>query len=142
MSDPDARLDCSDMAGETTQDRLEARVRETPLMERLQECQRRIGNMCSEGRPPRMCIPVQYDDDDFYICTTLRDAADALQQARAEGLREVMDECERLGEGYTLDDVWGCGNEGDVAKAGANDAYRYVAKWCREKIEARAREGG
>jgi hypothetical protein len=29
--------------------------------------------MCSEGRPPKMSIPVQWNDDDFFICTTLRD---------------------------------------------------------------------
>jgi len=55
-------------------DELEARVRQTPLSERLDDCRTRIGKMCSEGRPPRMTIPVQYDDDDFYISTTLSDA--------------------------------------------------------------------
>ncbi len=49
-------------------------VRETPLNNRLDDARRRIGKMCSEGRPPRMTIPVQYDDDDFYISTTLSDA--------------------------------------------------------------------
>lgn len=53
---------------------LKQRVRETPLSERLTDARRRIGKMCSEGRPPRMTIPVQHDDDDFYISTTLADA--------------------------------------------------------------------
>ena len=53
---------------------LKQRVRETPLSERLTDARRRIGKMCSEGRPPHMTIPVQYDDDDFYISTTLSDA--------------------------------------------------------------------
>ena len=53
---------------------LKQRIRETPLDERLDNAKRRIGRMCSEGRPPRMTIPVQYDDDDFYISTTLSDA--------------------------------------------------------------------
>ena len=63
----------------TTKESLEQRVRETDLLTRLEECQRRIGRMCSDGRPPRMSIPVQYHDDDFYICTTLRDALTALK---------------------------------------------------------------
>jgi hypothetical protein len=53
---------------------LKQRIRETPLDERLDNAKRRIGRMCSEGRPPHMTIPVQYDDDDFYISTTLSDA--------------------------------------------------------------------
>ena len=63
-------------------DELEARVREAPLSERLDECRKRIGKMCSEGRPPRMCIPAQWDDDDFYISTTLADAQRALDGER------------------------------------------------------------
>lgn len=55
-------------------EKLEARVCETDLLTRLEDCQRRIGKMCSEGRPPKMSIPVQHTDDDFFICTTLRDA--------------------------------------------------------------------
>ena len=64
-------------------DELEAQVRKTSLRERLDECRTRIGKMCSEGRPPRMCIPVQWDDDDFYISTTLADAQRALDAERA-----------------------------------------------------------
>ena len=63
-------------------DELEAQVRKTSLRERLDECRTRIGKMCSEGRPPRMCIPVQWDDDDFYISTTLADAQRALDAER------------------------------------------------------------
>src|SRR5258706_16091621 len=44
------------------------------LIERLKECQKRIGKMCSEERPPKMTIPVQWNDDDFFISTTLQDA--------------------------------------------------------------------
>lgn len=60
----------------TRKEQLEARVREQDLLTRLEECQRRIGKMCADGRCPRMSIPVRYDDDDFYINTTLRDAAE------------------------------------------------------------------
>ena len=58
----------------TTKEQLETRVREQDLLTRLEECQRRIGKMCAEGRGPSMSIPVRHTDDDFYICTTLRDA--------------------------------------------------------------------
>jgi len=72
-------------------DELEAQVRKTALRERLDECRTRIGKMCSEGRPPRMCIPVQWDDDDFYISTTLADAQRALDAERANRL--AMEAC-------------------------------------------------
>lgn len=49
-----------------------------PLSERLEESRRRIGCMCSERRPPRMRIPAQWDDDDLFIATTLKDAIAAL----------------------------------------------------------------
>ena len=86
-------------------DELEARVRETPLSERLSDCRKRIGKMCSEGRPPRMCIPVQWDDDDFYISTTLADAQRALDalQAQLARWKEALGEWGGLG---------GCGYEG------------------------------
>lgn len=58
----------------TRQEQLEAKVRETDLLTRLEQCQARIAKMCSERRGPRMTIPVEYTDDDFFICTTLRDA--------------------------------------------------------------------
>ena len=55
-------------------DELKERIRQQPLNDRLEESRRRIGDMCSKGRCPKMTIPVQYDDDDFYINTTLSDA--------------------------------------------------------------------
>jgi len=80
-------------------DELEARVRETPLSERLDDCRTRIGRMCSEGRPPRMTIPVQYDDDDFYISTTLSDAqatiADLQGQVKLANIDQANVEAER-----------------------------------------------
>jgi hypothetical protein len=60
------------------QEELENRVRESgTLTERLNECRVRVGKMCSERRPPKMTIPVQWDDDDFFISVTLKDAMDA-----------------------------------------------------------------
>lgn len=77
------------------QKQLEARVRETPLPERLKECQRRIGNMCAERRGPKMSIPVEHYDDDFYICTTLQDAITAHAQGRREGLRLAVNKLDK-----------------------------------------------
>lgn len=49
----------------TTREELEIRVRASgELADRLKECARRIGLMCSEGRGPRMSVP----------STTLQDA--------------------------------------------------------------------
>ncbi len=56
---------------------LEARIRTTPLQDRLRRCVQRIGELVDENRL-RMSIPVAWDDDDFYFALTLRDAIDAL----------------------------------------------------------------
>lgn len=67
------------MNKDARQEELESQVRESgTLIERLRECRKRIGKMCSEHRPPHMTIPVQWDDDDFFISVTLQDAIDAL----------------------------------------------------------------
>lgn len=39
-----------------------------------------IGKMCSERRPPKMTIPVQHYDEDFFIDTTLRDVVALLEK--------------------------------------------------------------
>ncbi len=48
------------------------------LRDRIDEAMSRVGKMCSEGRPPRMSIPVRPDDDDTFICDTLRACRTAL----------------------------------------------------------------
>lgn len=58
----------------STKEKLESLVRQEDLLTRLEKCERMIGKMCSEGRAPKMSIPVRHTDEDFYICTTLRDA--------------------------------------------------------------------
>lgn len=50
------------------------------LPDRLAESRARIGKMCSEKRPPKMTIPVQWDDDDFFISTTINDAMRELHE--------------------------------------------------------------
>lgn len=92
-----------------TQATLEARLRETPLAERLSESTSRIGKMCSEGRCPAMSIPVRETDDDFYISTTIRDAASALaqSQARVAALEAALRELVEAGDHcvYAADDM-------------------------------------
>ncbi len=73
---------------ERTEESLKARVRETPLIERLNESRKRIAAMCSERRGPKMTIPVEYYDDDFFICATLEDARDEV--ARLTKLNEQL----------------------------------------------------
>ena len=66
---------------------LQAKVRELEaslsppegLIERLIECKRMIGKMCSEGRPPLMRIPLTRDDEDRFIIETCNQAIAALR---------------------------------------------------------------
>lgn len=61
----------------------EVSVKELEL--RFDECISRIGVMCSDGRPPKMSIPVQDDDDDIFISRTISDTIAALKRLeRAE----------------------------------------------------------
>lgn len=64
---------------------LDTQVRESaPLVERLKECQDRIAKMCKERRPPKMTIPVQWNDDDIFIIGTLKEALEHLQTDAGE----------------------------------------------------------
>ncbi len=56
-------------------DKIKSEVRESASIEiRLGQSIIRISKMCSEGRSPKMSIPVRPDDDDIFITTTLEDA--------------------------------------------------------------------
>lgn len=74
---------------------LEKRVRSSgSLSERLDKCREMIAGMCKERRPPKMSIPVQWDDEDFFINTTIKDALefeDLLVSARAIAERKGKD---------------------------------------------------
>ncbi len=63
-----------------TQEKLEQDVRQIPLTERLSRANEMIAQMCKQGRPPKMTIPVRWDDEDFFIGVTLRDAVEQLNQ--------------------------------------------------------------
>ena len=54
------------------------------LLENLLRCKTRIGSMCSEGRPPKMRIPVTADDDDVFINNTIQTAMNRLNALRSE----------------------------------------------------------
>ena len=62
----------------STLDDLLKRLREIPLDDRLKKSRRMIGKMCSEGRPPKMTIPVHWDDEDFFISNTIKDALEII----------------------------------------------------------------
>jgi hypothetical protein len=55
------------------------------LAERLEQSRQRIAKMCAERRGPRMTIPVDWSDDDFFICLTIEDAIAALGKAADHG---------------------------------------------------------
>jgi hypothetical protein len=81
------------------QEELEGIVRESgSLVERLESCRARIAAMCKEGRPPKMTIPVQWNDDDFFISVTIKDAqqcvqSDGLQTCASCGAPVVNGNC-------------------------------------------------
>jgi hypothetical protein len=54
-------------------DYLKDRLRQIPIKDRLATCREMIGKMCKEKRPPRMTIPVQWNDEDFFISNTIAD---------------------------------------------------------------------
>lgn len=80
------------------QEELEQKVRESgSLEERLESCRVRIAAMCRERRPPKMTIPVHWDDDDFFISTTIKDAqqrlhSDAGESADLQGVSNASSE--------------------------------------------------
>lgn len=68
-----------------SQEEYEQRVRDSDLLEvRLDKCHTMIGNMCKERRPPKMTIPLQWSDEDFYISVTIADAIKELGRLRGE----------------------------------------------------------
>jgi hypothetical protein len=71
----------------TALEKLEIQIRETPLPARLRLCSAMIGKMCAEGRPPRMSIPVQWNDEDVFISTTI---ADALKELDDDSVSSII----------------------------------------------------
>lgn len=68
---------------QSTAEKYLASLREIPLQERIVRSQEMIGQMCKESRPPKMTIPLQWQDEDYYITNTLADAAARIQALEA-----------------------------------------------------------
>lgn len=45
-------------------DKLNHAIRQTPLLDRLEQARRMIGRMCADGRCPKMSVPVQATDEE------------------------------------------------------------------------------
>lgn len=72
------------------------------LIERINLCMKMIGDICKEGRPPKMRIPAEHDEnnEDLFICDTFRMIKTAILEsdvkatlvdaARNSALREAM----------------------------------------------------
>lgn len=60
----------------------EERIRETPLLERLEIAQKMITEMVNQDRAPKTSIPVQSDDEDVFIVTTLTDAVEQIEKQK------------------------------------------------------------
>lgn len=63
------------------------------LSERLGKIGKMIGLMCNERRPPKMSIPVQWYDEDFFITTTANEA-----QKRIVAIEAQLAEAQRHNE--------------------------------------------
>jgi chromosome segregation ATPase len=57
------------------------------LLKRADAAMERVGDLASGKRKWRMCVPVQADDDDVLLTTTIRDLAARVRELEAE-LRE------------------------------------------------------
>ncbi|MCP5020002.1 MAG: hypothetical protein GY938_32655 [Ketobacter sp.] len=60
-------------------------------MERLNEANSIIGKLCSDGRCPKMSIPVKDDDEDVFMCRTIKEAIDTITRLARENAREISD---------------------------------------------------
>ena len=82
-----------------------AKLRSIPLETRIVAAQQMIGKMCSQSRPPKMTIPVQWDDEDFYITNTLGDARERIRMldAQREFLHARRQEAEKASASLKAD---------------------------------------
>lgn len=100
-------------------DALRERLRQIPLTDRLAEIPDRISKMCSRGRPPRMSIPVQWDDDDWFITYTVQDALAALvaQPTTVTAVEDVREAAGKLVAPFTSiqEGTWGASLVNDIA---------------------------
>jgi len=80
---------------------LKQKVRDSGLLiDRLNSVKEKISKMCRERRPPKVSIPIQWSDEDWFIITTIDDAMEALKRKPADGtglitrerFRQIMEE--------------------------------------------------
>jgi hypothetical protein len=111
-------------------DKLQAEVRETPLSERLERCRSMIGKMCSEGRPPKMSIPVRSEDEDFFISTTIQDVQSLLStRIFAEkkcGCKNMVDSGGQNPDGSWIKTCPECNNTGTLSR---ELTHEELAEW-------------
>ena len=57
-----------------------------------------------------------------------------LMRVEQEVWKNVAEHCHCMhNDGFTLNDVFGCGNEGDVITAASNDELRTIERWALAK---------
>lgn len=60
------------------------------------------------------------------------DLVELLEQVEREVWGKVAEHCHAMhNDGYTLNDVLGCGNEGDIITGASNDELRTIERWAR-----------
>lgn len=63
---------------------------------------------------------------------TADEILEELIRVEREVWEKVAEHCHYMhNDGYTMDDVAGCGNEDDIATAASNDELRAIEKWAR-----------
>lgn len=82
---------------------IENQIRKTPLIERLEKSRKIIGKLASEGRYPKMSIPVQPTDEDIFVSTTLLDAMEFISRIASEGGNLIVEDepCNECGMRHT-----------------------------------------
>jgi len=59
------------------------------IVRELEECERIVGNLCADGRCPKMSIPVRDDDEDMRLTRTMKQArARITQDARDKAAKD------------------------------------------------------
>jgi hypothetical protein len=118
------------MSSDRTFEDLKQQVREMPLDQRLQRARDMIGKMCKEKRPPRMSIPLQHYDEDFFISTTLDDARAA---------RSLPND--QAGVVRLLELIYASMSTEPGRSGGPDELLRWVREWAIEKMGGGEDEG-
>lgn len=63
-------------------EKMQAQIRETPLLVRLEQARKMIFEMCRGHRVPKITVPKQPTDEDIFIMVTIMDAADQIEKQK------------------------------------------------------------